>query len=177
MEERRGHDVRLEDVAKAAGVSRQAVYLHFGSRTELMIATARYLDQVLRCDDRLRPVLTSQDGVRSLEAYVEFWGNYIPEIYGLAKALMAARETDEAAAAAWNDRMGALYQGCLQIVRCLQQQNKLAPEWSIEEAASFFRATLAIETWDTLTEERGWSKDQYIERIQRALKRVLVRGA
>ncbi len=38
-----------------------------------------------------------------LDRSVEVWGNYIPEIYGLAKALLIARETDDATAAAWDD--------------------------------------------------------------------------
>ena len=53
-----------------------------------------------------------------LEAYVEFWGNYIPEVYGMAKALLAARETDEAAAAAWDDRMGAVRESCHLTIEC-----------------------------------------------------------
>ena len=33
MEKRRGQGVLMKDIAEAAGVSRQALYLHFGSRT------------------------------------------------------------------------------------------------------------------------------------------------
>ncbi|MCA9734998.1 helix-turn-helix transcriptional regulator, partial [candidate division KSB1 bacterium] len=54
MEQQRGQGVRLADVAAAAGVSRQAVYLHFGSRTELMIATTAYVDEVKGLNDRLQ---------------------------------------------------------------------------------------------------------------------------
>ena len=46
MEQRRGQGVRMSDIAGAAGVSRQAVYLHFGSRTELMVAATHYGDEV-----------------------------------------------------------------------------------------------------------------------------------
>lgn len=176
MEKRRGQGVRLEDIAQASGVSRQAVYLHFGSRSGLMIATARYLDETLGLAARLESVLAAQSGIQGLEEYVKFWANYIPDIYGLAKALMAARETDQAAAAAWKDRMKAVYEGCHQVIRCLQQDNALAPEWTADEAADFMWATLAITTWEDLTIERGWSKGQYIERIEHVLKRVLLRS-
>ena len=54
MEERVGRNVRMGDVAKRAGVSRQAVYDHFGSRAELMVATVRYGDGVLGLNGRLR---------------------------------------------------------------------------------------------------------------------------
>lgn len=36
MEDRRGQGVRMGDIAKAAGISRQAIYLHFDTRTALM---------------------------------------------------------------------------------------------------------------------------------------------
>ncbi len=175
MELRRGQGVRVEDIAKAAGVSRQAVYLHFGSRSGLMIAAARYLDEVLNLPERLQSVLSATSGVQMVEAYVNFWGNYIPEIYGLAKALITAQDTDEAAAAAWKDRMEALHGGCLQVVRCLQRDGVLAPEWTIDDAADFFWATLSIPMWEHLTTERGWSKFQYISRLEMVLKKALLR--
>ena len=53
MEERSGRGVRMSDVAGMAGVSRQAVYDHFGSRADLMVATVRYGDTVLGLDERL----------------------------------------------------------------------------------------------------------------------------
>jgi AcrR family transcriptional regulator len=40
MEERRGQGVCMRDIADAAGLSRQAVYDYFGSRTKLLVATA-----------------------------------------------------------------------------------------------------------------------------------------
>ncbi|MEO1505580.1 MAG: helix-turn-helix domain-containing protein, partial [Pseudomonadota bacterium] len=45
--------VRMSDIAKAAGVSRQAVYLHFPTRAKLLIDTTRYVDEVKNIDDRL----------------------------------------------------------------------------------------------------------------------------
>ncbi len=35
LEEKAGSGVRMSDIARQAGISRQAVYLHFASRTEL----------------------------------------------------------------------------------------------------------------------------------------------
>ena len=46
LEKRCGQGVRMSDIAKEAGVSRQAVYLHFESRKELIIATTKYVDEV-----------------------------------------------------------------------------------------------------------------------------------
>jgi AcrR family transcriptional regulator len=176
MVERVGRDVRMGDVAKGAKVSRQAVYDHFGSRAELMVATVRYGDGVLGLDERLRRYRVAGSGVGRLETYVEFWGNYIPEIYGIARALLAERETDGAVAAAWDDRMRAVHDACRDIIEKLRRDGTLAPGWPTdEEAADLLWTMLSIRNWESLTRERGWSVDHYVDRMRELTKRVLVR--
>src|SRR5215213_6751741 len=177
MEERNGQGVRMRDVAEAAGISRQAVYDHFGSRAELMVETARYGDEVRGLDERLRRYRAATTGVERLEAFVEFWGNYIPEIYGIARALLTARETDEAVAAAWDDRMGVVREACRNIVDRLHRDGTLAPGWAGEEAADLLWTMLSIRNWENLTLERDWPAGRYVGRMQELTKRAFVRGS
>jgi AcrR family transcriptional regulator len=107
LEQHHGQGVKMSDIARVAGISRQAVYLHFASRTELMIATMNYVDEVKGLNERLKRLETMTSGIELLDACVEIWCRYIPEIYGLAKAMLLTRETDEAMAAAWNNSMAA----------------------------------------------------------------------
>ena len=86
--------VRMSDIAKQTGISRQAVYLHFPTRAELLIATARYIDEVKDIDARLAKSRSASGGVERLEAFVEAWGNYIPEIYGAARAFIVMQTKD-----------------------------------------------------------------------------------
>lgn len=165
----------MSDIAAAAGVSRQAIYLHFGSRAELLIAATRHGDAVLGLDERLRDYREATSGVATLDAFVTFWGNYIPEIYGLARALLAARETDEAAAAAWNDRMAAVRDGCRNVVEALQRDGTLAPHWSRDEAIDILWTLLSIRNWEALTIDCGWSREQYVARIRTLATSALVR--
>ena len=97
LETGQGSGVRMSDIAKTAGISRQAVYLHFPTRAELLIATTRHLDAVKDVDARLMASRNAATGLERLEAFIEAWGNYIPEIHGVAKALLAMKDTDEAA--------------------------------------------------------------------------------
>lgn len=176
MEQRQGQGVRIEDIARAAGVSRQAVYLHFATRSELLVATARHLDETLHLDARLAELCAAPEGgARAIDQFFAFWAGYILDIYGLAKALLTLRETDPAAADAWNDRMASFYQGCLSIVRCLADEGTLAPGWSVEEAADYFWSTASVTVWEQLTRERGWSQERYAERLPWVLRRVLLR--
>ena len=54
--------VRMSDIARTAGISRQALYLHFSTRAELLIAAARHLDEVNEVDARLEPSRTAETG-------------------------------------------------------------------------------------------------------------------
>jgi AcrR family transcriptional regulator len=176
MEEHRGQGVRMRDVAEAAGISRQAVYDNFGSRAKLLVETTHYVDEVRGLEERRRHFREATTGVGHLEAYVEFWGNFIPEVYGMAKALLAVRETDEAAAAAWDDRMGAVRESCRTTIEALHRDGMLAPEWSRDVAVDLMWTMLSIRNWEQLTTECGWSTNQYVSRMQKLLKRTLVGG-
>lgn len=175
MEERGGQGVRMRDVADVAGISRQAVYDHFGSRAELMVATARHGDEVRGLEERLVRYRAATGGVVRLEAFIEFWGNYIPEIHGIARALFAARDSDAAVAAAWDDRMRVVQEACRDIVGRLQGDGMLASGWSLEEAGDLLWTMLSIGNWENLTIERGWPVSLYVERMQMLSKRVFVR--
>ncbi len=95
--------VRMTDIAKQAGITRQALYLHFKTRAQLLIATTIYLDEQKGVEQRLAPSRAAQTGLERLDAYIEAWAGYIPDMYGVAKALLAMKDTDEAAAKAWDE--------------------------------------------------------------------------
>ena len=174
LEESGGRGVRMGDIAKAAGISRQAVYLHFPSRTELLVASTRYLDEILDVDDRLAPSRAATTGVERLVLYIECWGNYIPDMYGVAKALLLAKETDEAAAVAWNDRMLAMRDGCRAAIESLARDQTLAPEWKPRDATDALWTMLSVQNWENLTQECGWSTRQYVKRMRTLAKRAFV---
>ena len=174
LEESGGRGVRMGDIAKAAGISRQAVYLHFPSRTELLVASTRYLDEILDVDDRLAPSRAATTGVERLVLYIESWGNYIPDMYGVAKALLLAKETDEAAAVAWNDRMLAMRDGCRAAIESLARDQTLAPEWKPRDATDALWTMLCVQNWENLTQECGWSTRQYVKRMRTLAKRAFV---
>lgn len=68
LEASQGQGVRMSDIARAASISRQALYLHFPSRADLLVATTRYLDEVNKVEERLVPSRTARSGVERLDA-------------------------------------------------------------------------------------------------------------
>lgn len=174
LEQEGGHAVRMGDIAKAAGISRQAVYLHFASRTELLIAATLYMDELLDVDARLAPSRAAKAGVERLRLYIEVWGNYIPEIYGVGKALMVAQDTDDAAAAAWRDRMIAMKDGCRAAIDALHADGTLARGWTRPKATEALWTMLLVPNWENLTLECGWSTKEYIRWMQFLAHRTFV---
>ncbi len=158
-----GSKTRMSDVAKRAGVSRQAVYLHFENRADLLIAATKHLDEKLGSDTRLAPSRAAQSGIDRLDAFVLAWGSYIPEIYGAAKAMITMSATDEAAKAAWGQRMQDMREGCAAAIIALENDGTLDPCFTTPDATDVLWALLSIGNWEHGTITCGWSQEKYIE--------------
>ncbi len=156
----------MTDIAQRAGISRQALYLHFSTRAELLIATTHYLDGLKGSEERLAPSRTAQTGIERLDAFIEAWGGYIPEIYGIAGALLAMKDTDEAAAKAWDERMQDMRQGCEAAIKALKNDKVLSSDHSPEQATDILWTLLSVRNWEQLTRDCGWSQERYIETLK-----------
>lgn len=166
--------VRMSDIAKAAKISRQALYLHFPNRAELLVATTRYLDEIHDIQGKLSASRAAETGADRLKEWVEAWGNYIPKIYGIAKALMAMQDSDAEAAAAWEGRMDAVREGCEAAVAALETDGSLSPDLSRTEAADLLWSLLSVRVWEHLCVDCGWQQERFIAHMQRTLARALI---
>jgi AcrR family transcriptional regulator len=159
--------VRMQDVAKAAGISRQALYLHFRTRTELLVETTLHLDRIKGRDARLAPVRAATSGLERLSLWVRAWTDYIPEIHGLALALMAQADRDPEAAAAWATRMDDMHQACRAVVDMLEKDGTLRSDLAPGPAADMLWMLLSVRNWQALCEGRGWSHADYSNLVER----------
>lgn len=176
LEATQGREVRMMDIAKEAGVSRQALYLHFPTRSGLLLATTRHIDEVKKVDARLARSRSAETGTERLNAFIEAWGNYIPEIYGVGKALMTMGETDDAAKLAWDGRMQAVRHGCRAAIDALETDSQLSSEHSAALATDILWTLLSVRTWEHLTIDCGWSQQLYIEKTKALALQMLVNG-
>lgn len=166
--------VRLADVAKQAGVSRQAVYLKFGSRVGLFVALVAYIDEVGRTGEQAARWRSAETGEAKLEAFLEWWNGYVPQIRPVANALLAERARDAAAGAAWQSRMEALHRATHYVVAALAKEGTLAPGWRVPEAADWLWGLVSIQLRETMA-ERGWSRRRYADRLRRVVRAALLR--
>lgn len=174
LESGEANAVRMSDIAREAELSRQAVYLHYPTRAELLTATVRYLDEIKDVDSRLAASRAAESGVERLDAFVTAWGGYIPEIYGVARAMLAMKDTDAAAAAAWADRMAAVYDGCRAAVQALSDDDRLSPDYTVAQASDILWTLLSVRNWEQLTIERNWSQKRYLDTTRDLARKCLV---
>lgn len=167
--------LRMADIAKRAGISRQALYLHFATRTDLLVATTLYVDEIKDVEARLVASRSASTGTARLDAYIEAWGNYIPEIYGIARVLMTLKDTgDDAAATAWDNRMDAMREGCAAAVDALKADGCLSADNTRGQATALLWTLLSVRNWEHLTIECGWSQKAYIRAVKTSARRLFV---
>jgi AcrR family transcriptional regulator len=175
LEASQGKGVRMTDIAKQAGISRQAVYLHFATRAELLIAATHYLDELKGSDERLAPSRSARSGVERLDAFIGAWAAYIPEVYGIAKALLAMQDSDEAAKEAWDTRMRDMREGCEAAINALNNDGMLSPEYAPDQATDILWTLLSVRNWEQLTVACGWPQERYVETLKSLARQTFVR--
>ncbi len=172
--EERGSSIRLVDVADRAGVSRQAVYLHFGDRAGLLVALVEYLDETLGLEELVDHVFDAPTGAEALERIVEMHSIFSPKIDSVVRVLEAAQYDDEALAAAWRNRRHGRRSVHRAIIERIADEGQLAQGWTIDTAADLSYTITMPEPWRELTRERGWTPEQYAENIAKLLRCSLI---
>jgi len=161
------HGVGLEDIAEAAGVSRQAVYkTHFASKSELLLELVRHVHVAENLDELTRPVFEAKTALDMLEATIRASVKIEARVHELSLILAAAAVSDAGAAAAWRDRM-ELKRGALRAaVSRLEAENKLRRGWQVEQAVDVLDSLLSVDTYQRLVTERGWKQEELIQKVQ-----------
>ncbi len=132
----RGYDgTRVADIAAAAGVSNGALYAHFGSKAELLVAALRAHGRRLLAD------LLAADPDRSITEVLLLVGRCLPRRrdargYLVVEALVAARR-DEDVAGPMRDYTGERADWLAGLVRVAQTGGELDPALSPDALAHF----------------------------------------
>lgn len=167
--------VTVANAAKRAGVSRQAVYLHFGDRSGLLVGLVDYIDLSQGSVEMRSYVFGAPSGVESLRRWVETMSWYTAKIDGVSLLLEENQYHDEAMKAAWRNRMNRRQAMILSMAERIAGEERLADDWSVADAADFIYVSTMPAPWRELTKELGWSADQYNSRVWRVLSESLLK--
>lgn len=170
-----GVNLKLSEVAEHAGVSRQAIYLHFGDRTGLFVALVQHMDETMDLGESLNRILQATSGAEVIRLVMETHSQFNTAIDPVALVLEGAQYHDEALGAAWRDRMRFRHQAHRNFIELIDSHNDLADHWTIEAAADLFHAATLLGPWRELTRELGWTNQQYVEHMTGLLSRALLK--
>jgi AcrR family transcriptional regulator len=160
-------------VARRAGVSRQAVYLHFPSRAALGVAAVRWLDERERLDAFAAPVAAAATPEDTLDAYAEFLGAYNPRIATAVRMgyrLRALPEIEEA----WQDRLRARRRGAGLIAQRIAGAGRLREPFTAQTAGDWLAAIGSTLLWEELTGDLGWSTRRYVQHLRATFRATLL---
>jgi AcrR family transcriptional regulator len=171
---RRGEaNVTMAEIGKAAGVSRQAVYLNFADRADLMLALVRYVDERRGLEQELEEIRNAPTGLEAVRALVALQARSNPQIWSVARAFDAVRRTDAEVEKSWQDRLNDRLQGCRRIIARLAEEGVLRKGIKPAAAADILWSVTSLRGWEDLVVQRGWSPAQYEKHVYEMLKVML----
>ncbi len=122
----------LEAVAKKAGVSRQAIYLHFASKADLL--TALHLrvfeTDVVPALDRY-PIWTAASALDALDAAIAVDAEVASKVWRIHEALVVARRHHDEVDATLRPREDERYQDYVRLARWLKRDGALPPHLKV----------------------------------------------
>jgi AcrR family transcriptional regulator len=160
LEEQGFEGLTMGAVAEQAGVTRRAVYLHFSSRAELVGALFDFLAEAEGLADSLERVWRQPDALSSLDAWVRHLASYHARLLPVTRAIERVRHVDADAAAHHAHVVRAQRANCRRLVRLLERDGQLRPEWTRNAATDMLWALISSDIVEGLLTERAWSPDR-----------------
>ena len=173
---RKGADVSMAEIAQAAGVSRQAVYLHFADRADLLVSLVQYFDERRGLAAKIRTIADAPTGLAAMLAIVALQAEDNPDLWPIARAFEAVRRTDPAAEKSWQDRLRNRLEGCRAVIARMRQEGSLPRSLDPDSAADLLWTLTSLRMWEDLVIGRGWSAERYEAHVGGLLMRALSRG-
>ena len=172
--EERGFDVGMGEIARRAGISRQAVYLHFESKADLLQHLTTWVEEQANLGELLAPVYDAPDGEAALQALLHAAAVFEPQIHALARVTEQTRDRDPAVQAITADRMSRRLAGMTAVVARIEAEGRLRPGWDVDRAAAFVWMTTAPPSYHAIVIELGWTAEAWAEATYQLLRDAFI---
>ncbi len=167
------HRVGLEAVARRAGVSRQAIYLHFDSKAALLTALHLRVNE-LDVAPAMQPVWDSPDAGSGLDAFVAATATAVPKFLSIFHALETAVREEEEVEATWHPPREGRYADCLRMATWLHDEGLLAPGMRARQAADILFGMASTWLYDALVVTCGWSPRKWTTWTRSTVRNALL---
>jgi AcrR family transcriptional regulator len=156
----------VKDIAAAAGVSRQLVYFHYGSRAGLLTAMTRDRDG-FAAEVAASRALEPRE---ALERLLRAWCAHLSEILPVARALEAAAIAGDEGGEGWRGQIEELRA----ILGRAVERLPLRTGWTADTAADWIWSRVQPSAYAHLVLERGWTPNAFTYRTIGSLLAELV---
>jgi AcrR family transcriptional regulator len=164
----------MVSVARGAGVTRAAVYLHFTSRGELLLALLKHVNTAFDLAGSIRPLREAPDALGALDAWAAHLAHFHVRTLPLMRAVDRVRGEDPDAAELWRRAMADWFSGCRELAERIAAEGRLAAPWTVETAAELLWGMMSPELLERLSAGRGWTPEELRGRILLLVRRTLV---
>jgi AcrR family transcriptional regulator len=172
--EERGFDVGMGEIARRAGISRQAVYLHFDSKADLLRQLTTWIEEQADLGSLLAPVFNAPNGEEALEALLHAGAVFEPQIHALARVAEQVRDRNEHVRAINADRMLRRLTAMKAIVARIEAEGRLRPGWDVETAAAFVWMATSPPSYHAMVVDLGWTAEHWAEATLRFLRDAFI---
>lgn len=167
-------DFTFEEVAGLAGVSRQTVHGHFGSRGELLVAVADLARQRHHAPELVQAVYAAPTAVAALDALVDFHVAFTPGVMWAALVVDLERLRDPELEKAFEARSEGRRQLARHVVTRLKAEGVLGQVWATGPASDLVAALLSPATTAELMSQSHWTAHELRDRLRVTLRRLLL---
>jgi AcrR family transcriptional regulator len=163
--EKQGAAPTMSALARAVGISRQALYLHFPDRTQLLLALIAHAGEQEQLQSGVDAVTQAPDAAAAIRAWAYLQAQRRPKLAAAGRALADTRHADPSAAAAWADRARYRMRIATSIIERLREEGRLDPSWMTAEAAALLWELNSFHVWDDLVNDAQITPGRYVEII------------
>lgn len=161
----------LEAVAKKAGVSRQAIYLHFPSKVELLTALHLHVFETDVAPALARhPITDEMSGLETLDATIAVDVEVVDKVWRIHESLTVARRQHPEVDQTLIPREKEHYDGLLDVAYRLERDGALPMGMSVGLFADMLWGLMNLGTYRHLVVERGWPLDRYRQWVQHTIR-------
>jgi AcrR family transcriptional regulator len=171
FEEHGYHGAGLAAVAKTAGVSRQAIYLHFPSKVELLTALHLHIfdTDVVPAVER-HPVTDAMTAWEAIDATIASDVEVVARVWRIHEALTVARRQHPEVDQTLRPREKERYDELLGLGHRLEREGGLPSGIGVGLFADMLWGLVNVGTYYNLVIERDWSPEQYREWVRATLR-------
>ena len=168
------HTLTMGAVAREAGVSRGAVYLHFGSRSDLVAALFDHVAQQQGLAASLEPVWNAPDSITALNEWAAHLARYHPALIPIDRAIAYVEGNDPDATAHRQRVSRAQRSGCARLAQRLADEGRLAKPWTVPTATDMLYALISTDMIERLITDCDWQREALAEHLSAMFQRTFV---